>query len=568
MELFTEEQSRQLVEQGWWSDITWSDCLAAAVAAHPDRTSLVDAPNRSAFTRGEPRSLTWAEVDTEVRRLRTALHELGVRQGGVAAVQLPNVVELPIALVAAAGLGAVVVPLPVQYRSHELARMCELAEVEVFVTTRLVAGRDLAAEALPLLAQVPSLRAVAAFGGEPTDDRIVDLDDTGWVADAAQAEAYVAGLTLRSKDPVTIVWTSGTEGFPKGVPRAYGEWEVLGTACGESARVTAADILLNPFPMVNGGGLAAMFMAWLLYGATLVQHQPFDLDVFCGQIDEHQVTYTCAPPPVLNAVVSGDGVDYDLSSLRAVSSGSAPLAGWMIEAWERGRGVEVLNLFGSNEGGMLFSEPETLPDPSQRGRLFPRYGIAEMPYRTSVARAMSLRLVDLETGAEVTGPGVPGELRLKGPAIFSGYLGLGRSGFDDDGWFCTGDVFEVSAEDPRLLVHVDRAKDLIVRGGFKISAAEIEAIVGADRRVGEVAAVAEPDQRLGERLCLFVVPADPARPPSLDDVIGIVREADVAKFKWPERLEIVDALPRNAIGKVLKRELRERLRSEVKEGSV
>lgn len=559
MELFDEEQRAAFAAGGWWTGRTWSGLLDAAVAARPDALALVDPLDRATVMGGPVRSLTWAEAGEEVRRTSAALHALGVRRGDVVGVQLPNVVELPLTLVAIARLGAIACPFPIQYRSHELVRMSGLAGLGVFVTTTSALGRDLAAEAADFRERVPGLRAVAAFGDPASDPRLASLDATQ--EQVAEADAHAASLELGSSDPVTIVWTSGTEGFPKGVPRAYGEWEVLGTACTESPRLTADDVLLNPFPMVNGGGLAGMFVPWLLNGCTLVQHHPFDLELFCEQIERHRVTYTCAPPPVLNAVVSGRGPDRDLSSLRAVSSGSAPLAGWMIDAWESGRGVEVLNLFGSNEGGMLFAEPETVPDPAQRGRLFPRYGRPGLAYRTRVASAMSARLVDLSDGTEIDAPGRPGELRLKGPAIFSGYLGRGREGFDEDGWFCTGDVFEISAENEDLLVHVDRAKDLIVRGGYKISAAEIEAIVTADPRVAEAAAVAMPDPDLGERLCLFVVPASAAEPVGLAEVVEIVKAADVAKFKWPERLEVVPALPRNPVGKVLKRELREQLRA-------
>ena len=301
-----------------------------------------------------------------------------------------------------------------------------------------------------------------------------------------------------------------------------------------------------------------MFLPWLTLGTTLVQHQPFDLDVFTGQVEEERVTYTCAPPLVLDTLVADEETftRRDLSTLRAVGSGSAPLSGWMISRWEADHGVEVLNLFGSNEGGVLFGDPDTVPDPIRRGRLFPRYEVPGMPYRVDVARAMRARLVDLADGTEITEPGRPGELRLTGPTIFSGYWKRGRHGFDEDGWFCTGDVFEISSDDPNYLTHVDRAKDLIIRGGFKISAAEIEALVIADDRVAEVAAVAMPDERLGERVCVFVVPRDGAEAPTLDDLIERLSGEGVAKFKWPERLEVVEALPRNAIGKILKRELR------------
>lgn len=552
MDLFDQQERAAFYDGGWWTDLTWSSALAAAVDQGPDRLSLIDPPNRTAIDGAVPRHLSWAEVDHEVRNVAAVLYDAGIRRGSVVGVQLPNVVELPIVLVAVARLGAVACPFPVQYRHHELSRMCDLAGVEAMVTAEHAVGQPLAAVARELVSDVASLRTVLTLDHLGHDDPRI-------------AGAYAEDLQLTSADPVTIVWTSGTEGFPKGVPRSYGEWEVLGRACSQSPRIVPDDVLLNPFPMVNGGGLAGMFLPWLLNGCTLVQHHPFDIDIFCAQVEQHRVTYTCAPPPVLNAVVAGTGPDADLSSLRAVSSGSAPLAGWMIDQWERVRGVEVLNLFGSNEGGMLFSEPETVPDPEQRGRLFPRYGMQDMPYRTDVARAMQARLVDLENGEIVDGPGRPAELRLKGPAIFSGYLGRGREGFDDEGWFCTGDVFEISADDDRLLVHVDRAKDLIIRGGFKISAAEIEAMLVADPRIAEVAAVAMPDPDLGERLCVFVVPASPQGHDDvgelrLDDVIAIVRSHDVAKFKWPERLELVSELPRNPVGKVLKRGLRERLR--------
>ncbi len=551
MELFNEEQRASFYADGWWTDRTWASDLRAAVAAGSERLSLVDPTDRIQIDGQMPRSLTWGEVDDEVRRVSAALFAAGIRRGSVVGIQLPNTVDLPIALVAVARLGAVVCPFPVQYRRHELQQMCSLAGVQVFFTAELAVKRTLAADAAELIDMVPSLTSVltAQDLAAVTDEQRAASDD------------YAEGLDLTSADPVTIVWTSGTEGFPKGVPRSYGEWEVLGTACSQSPRVGSEDVLLNPFPMVNGGGLAGMFLPWLLHGCALVQHHPFDIEIFCKQIEQHRVTYTCAPPPVLNAVVSGDAPDADLSSLRAVSSGSAPLAGWMIDQWERGRGVEVLNLFGSNEGGMLFAEPETVPDPHQRGRLFPRYGVADLPYRTDVARAMEARLIDLGTGEEVTSTGQPGELRLKGPAIFSGYLGRGREGFDDDGWFCTGDVFEISPDDERLLVHVDRAKDLIIRGGYKISAAEIESLLVADPRIAEVAAVAMPDPQLGERLCVFVVPAGD-EPLQLDDVVAIVSAAGTAKFKWPERLEVIQSLPRNPIGKVLKRELREQLRTD------
>ncbi len=566
MRLFPEELADGFRRDGWWTGRSWTDLLTEHRLTQPDRTSLLDPPNRSTFIHGEPRRWTWAEVGDQVDRLARVLFEHGVRRDVVVGVQLPNCVELPVALLAVARLGAIVTPFPVQYRRHELAGMGAAAEMSVFLTAHRAVGRDMAADAAALTADVPSLRTVLALGPGRADGVVtIDAALVGAAEDSSELTDYLVGLELDSNDCVTLVWTSGTEGVPKGVPRAYGDWEVLSTACAQAPRLTRDDVLLNPFPMVNGGGLAGMFLPWLTLGTTLVQHQPFDLDVFLGQVEDEGVTYTCAPPLVLDTLVVDEETfnRRDLSTLRAVGSGSAPLSGWMIKRWEADHGVEVLNLFGSNEGGVLFSDPDTVPEPTERGRFFPRYGVPDMPYRVDLAHAMQARLVDLADGSVITGPGRAGELRLKGPAIFSGYWNRGRHGFDDDGWFCTGDVFEISADNESFLTHVDRAKDLIIRGGFKISAAELEGLVIADDRVSEVAAVAMPDPRLGERVCLFVVPRDPADPPTLDDVLQRLAAEGVAKFKWPERLEIVDALPRNPIGKILKRELRTRLAAPV-----
>ena len=173
-----------------------------------------------------------------------------------------------------------------------------------------------------------------------------------------------------------------------------------------------------------------------MLGARLVQHHPFDIEVLITQIETERVTYTCAPPAVLDNLVATPDVlaGHDISSLRAVGSGSAPLAGWMIEAWERGRGVEVLNLFGSNEGLCLFGCPDTIPDPAERGRLFPRPGDQSFNWRTRIGRETKSRLVDVETGEDIFEPGHPGELRVSSPAIIAGYWGDAPSPFDEQGY--------------------------------------------------------------------------------------------------------------------------------------
>lgn len=561
--MYSEDQVAGFLRDGWWSGLTWVDQFAARTRSHPDRISLVDPPNRLAITDGVPRRLTWAEVDAEVDALGRALHRAGVRQGDVVGVQLPNIVELAMCYIAMARLGAITCPFPVQYAEHELGQMGTLAGMRAFVTVTRAGRARPAVRGSGLLDAVGSLRTVLAWGDD-VPDGVTDLGaamaDTGG---DEEYRGYLAGLEIHPNDCVTLCWTSGTEGIPKGVPRAHGDWQTIATATIETPKLTGDDVLLNPFPMVNAGGMAGMFLPWLLLGARLVQHHPFDIDVLLRQIETERVTYTCAPPAVLDAMVGDPAVlgAHDVSSLRAVGSGSAPLAGWMIEAWERGHGVEVLNLFGSNEGLTLFGDPDTIPDPAERGRLFPRPGDTSFAWRTRLGREMRHRLVDLETGEEITGPGRPGELRVASPAVIAGYWGDVPPPFDEQGFYRTGDVFEITGDGGHLLVHVDRAKDLISRGGYKISAAELEGLLSAHPKVAEVGVVAVPDARLGERVCAVAVARDPGDPPTLDELNQLLADAQVARFKWPERLELIDALPRNPVGKILKRTLREGLRS-------
>ncbi|MFZ1062660.1 MAG: class I adenylate-forming enzyme family protein [Acidimicrobiales bacterium] len=562
MRLYSPEKVEEFTRGGWWTGETWLDQFAARVRDFPRRVSLVDPLNRETFTDGVPRRLTWTEVDREVDRLARALYRAGVRQGDVVGVQLPNVIELAMTYIATAKVGAIACPFPVQYDRHELSQMGAVARLRAFVTVTRAHRSRPASRALELMGSIDSLSTVLSWG-QDVPPGVVDLDES--LADPTDDEffrRYVEELVIDPNDCVTLCWTSGTEGVPKGVPRTHGDWQAVGRGTIEAPRLTSDDVLLNPFPMVNAGGMAGMFMPWLMLGARLVQHHPFDIDVFIEQIETERVTYTCAPPSVLDSLVASPEVlaAHDVSSLRAVGSGSAPLAGWMIEAWERGRGVEVLNLFGSNEGLVLYACPDTIPNPADRGRLFPRPGDQSFNWRTRVGRDSLSRLVDLETGEDITEAGRPGELRVSSPTVFAGYWGGVSSPFDEFGYYRSGDIFEIAGEGGHELVYVDRAKDLISRGGYKISAVEVESLLSADPRVREVAVVGMPDERLGERLCAFVVARDPQNPPRLDELLEGLRSQGLAQFKWPERLEIVEELPRNPVGKILKRALRETIR--------
>ena len=522
--------------------ITIDDHVAAAAAQRPDDLALADAPNRASFFSADPNRLTWSELDAAVSSVAERLRGLGAGPDAPVAIQLPNVVELVLVILGCFRTGATAVPFPIQHRSHELTNGLAVAKPVVFVTGARPDRPD----------QIDIVKSVIdGPGGATGAGPVVLVDCSDAPSPGAQPLQWQTRPTARAAtgqadDVVTVCWTSGTTGTPKGVPRTNAMWLASGSYQVDQLGLTSDERILCPFPVVNMAGIGGMVVPWILSGSALHLHQPLDLPIFLEQVATEGITYTVAPPPLLNMLLANpallDGVD--LSTLRRIASGSAPLDPGMVEGWQD-RGVEIVNIFGSNEGAAMLSTRATIPDPAERARYFPR------PDREGI----QIRLVDLGTGQEITTPGQLGELRFRGPTVFDGYLESDGQEFDADGFYRTGDLFEWVDDPPTLLRFVDRAKDIIIRGGMNISAAEVEGLLASHEAVLECAAVGYPDAELGERLGVFVVPGPETRP-TLDDLVGHLRASGVASYKHPERLEIVEALPRNPVGKVTKPDLR------------
>jgi len=543
--------------RGWWSQDTIDALLRAQVARQPDRVAVVDPANKTALVGTEPRRLTWGELDAETDRLAAVLLGLGAEQGDVFAVQLPNTVELVVAYLAAWRLGLIVTPFPVQFREHEIVELAGLASARFLLTSARIGERAVAEEVFGYQPAIPSLQHVLVHGGE--------LDAQLAAADPAPVAAYAAAHPADPNDCVTICWTSGTESTPKGVPRTHYDWLAICWGTVDAPRLTEDDVLLNPFPMVNMAGINGMFLPWLRVGCVLVQHHPFDLPTFLGQIGAERVTYTVAPPALLTLLLQRTELlaAADLSTLKQIGSGSVPLQPPMVRGWQDRYNIGIINFFGSNEGIALLTDPHDVPDPEARARFFPRYGVPGHTWSSRIAGWTSVRLVDPVSGAEVTTPGVPGELRIKGPTVFAGYLHGERlaSPFDDEGYLKTGDVFVIAGEHDEFLEYVDRAKDLVIRGGMNIAPAELEGLIAAHPAVADVAVVGYPDDVLGEKVCAVIVPRD-GQHVDLPGLVRFLQEQKIASYKLPEHLRVREALPRNPVGKVLKRELRDEIAKE------
>ena len=553
------ERIEEYVAAGWWSHDparSWDELLRARAAERPGATALVDPANRSALLGSAPRRLTWGQLDAEVSATAAQLAGRGTGVDDVVGTQLPNTVELLVTTLAITRLGAIVCPFPTAYREHELSTLATVAGLTAMVTVGLLAGRDHSVSAkatgVPVLVWGSDGRHLRGTG-EPDG-----------AAGPSGSAGAVPRLRRHPSEAVTLCWTSGTEAAPKAVPRCANSWHVIGNGCAAAPALTADDVILSPFPLVNMAGFGGVLVPWLLTGATLVCHHPFDMPTFVHQIATERVSYTLAPPALLVGMLDAPGLmeSTDLSSLRVIGSGSAPLPPRLIARWRERTGIEVTNFFGSNEGIGLISDQHTVPDPEQRATYFPWFGGPApdggvLRWPNPVADGFRTRLVDPDTGEQITTPETPGELRVRGPTVFGGYRGgSGADVFDEQGYLRTGDLFAIAAHDRTLLRYVDRLRDVIVRGGTNIAPAELEALIGTLPLVAEVAVVGTPDERLGETVTAVVVPAAGGEPPTLDGIVAALRERRIASYKLPERLEIVEALPRNALGKVLKRELR------------
>jgi acyl-CoA synthetase (AMP-forming)/AMP-acid ligase II len=569
MVLVSPEKIEQYTRAGWWGHKTLWDQFVHNRAAHPHTEAVVDACNRSDFAHGAPRRLTWDELGDEIDRFSTVLHAQGLRRDDIVVLHLPNSVEQYLAYMACARLGLIVTPVPVQYREHEMSHVLSITKAAAVLTFTHIGksgqGHHAAAMYQQLSQAHPSLRKVLAWGPQASEgvqsiEALMPVKMTPELhATLTQAEIEAA---ITANDVFSVCWTSGTEAAPKGVPRSHNEWLIVPPNVIEAAELKPGARLLNPFPFVNMSGLSTALAAWLALGGTVVQHHPFNLSIFLKQLREERIDFTLAAPAILNMLLQDEtllaGIDF--KRLRRMGSGSAPLSDWMVKGFAEKYGVQIVNYFGSNEGAALSGSDLDIPDPGLRSQYFPRAGVDGFNWHISTTRKIKTRLVDLTTGEDITQAAQVGELRFSGPTVFSGYFRapeVTARTFDAQGFYCTGDLFEIAGDQLQYYRYVGRSKDLVIRGGVNISSEEIEGLLAACPGVREVAVVGVPDHILGEKICACVVPLE-GHDVSLEQLVKFLREQQrVAAYKLPEYLLPLAVIPRNPVGKILKRELRE-----------
>jgi acyl-CoA synthetase len=344
--------------------------------------------------------------------------------------------------------------------------------------------------------------------------------------------------------------TSGTTGLPKIVMHTQARWFAFHAFAHPVSHFTADDVFLSALPAPFGFGLWTAHFSPAISGATCVVCARFDPELVLRAIERYRVTVLAAVSTQFVMMLNSPAIaGYDLSSLRIMFTGGEMVPFERAKEFEDRTGAHVLQFYGSNETGALSC---TTPDDPQEKRL-----------RTAgrVIPEMHVRLLDADTGADITTPGRPGVPAGKGPALCLGYYddpAANAQLFTTDGWMLMGDLATID-EDGYLTV-VGRTSDIIIRGGKNISAAQVEDEVASHPAIALCAAVAVPDATFGERVCVFVELRAGQDTVTLDELRTHLAERGTGKELWPERLVVLDALPRSSGGKVAKGELRARAR--------
>ena len=558
MILTNESRIKDFKNRGWWGEDTLYSLFEEALLQCENQEALIDPENRPIITGDSAKRLTFKEIHEIVERYASIFYEQGLRKDDIVIIQLPNVVELPIIYLALSKLGIICSPIPMQYGAFEITNIISEISPRAFISLKTFNSSP-HAEQFSSIFKNNELK----FSMGEVDD-FINLDEHELLSDSVQKQKnHSLENPISADDIFTICWTSGTTGTPKGVPRSHNLWLPMAKAAAFVSDTKEGDTLLNPFPMINMASIGGFLFNWLLCKGKLVQHHPFDLNIFLTQVSNEKIKYTIAPPAIMNMLLNNPAIldQFDLSGLRSIGCGGAPLSGWMVESFQTQYNLTVQNIFGSNEGATLLSARNEIEDPHIRAKYFPRFGVDGFEWSNPVSKLVKTKLISLENNEEITEPDQPGELLISGATVFDGYWDSPEANsevFDQEGFFRTGDLFEISPEDTEKKYYkfCGRCKDLIIRGGMNISPEELDNLLSSHPKMLEVAVTGYDDEILGEKVgVVAVIPEDETI--SLEEIIDFLKDKKIAKYKMPEDIRVIDILPKNPVGKVLRRELKD-----------
>jgi cyclohexanecarboxylate-CoA ligase len=516
------------LDAGEWDGSLIDTALVVRAGRQPDRLAVVDAD----------RHLTYGELDELVRRAAAGLRRLGVRRGEAVAWQLPNWLEAVVVHHAVLRLGAVSTPIIPIYRHREVGFILRQSRARTLVVPSSFRGFDHLRMVDDLRAELPDLRTVIGVRGERDTFRelVEEPADTG------------PGDEHTADDIALLLYTSGTTSAPKGVLHNHHTLEYENRSIIDLFGLTGEDTVFMPSPVSHITGILYGLHLPFTLGTAVVLQDVWNPADALALLERHRCSVVIGATPFLHGLVHDpDRSRYDLSALRVFGCGGADVPPELIRHGEESLGCTATRIYGSTEFPTLSGG--NADDPLEK-----RATTDGRPLGTARGRAVT------EDDRPVA-CGSVGELQVRGPELFVGYLDpeLNTAAFTDDGWFRTGDRAVIDADG--YVQITGRTKDIIVRGGENISAKEIEDLLFEHPDIADVAVVGMPDPVMVERICAYVVPAHPSAAPTFDDILTFLRAQQIANQKLPERLEIIDRLPRTATGKIQKFVLRDHVRA-------
>jgi len=520
--------------EGLWTDRLLTDFLESAVQRSPDKIAVVD-------ERFEP--ITYAELAKKVSRLAAALQAHGIGRGDRFVIALPNWQHVTIFMLALGYLGAVAVHIPIAGREHEFGGVLKVTEAKGIVVAREFRGFSYVELIDGIADDHTSLTTRITVGSAS--------DDPGWIGyerllAEAPADAPQAGEPVTPSDLMYLVFTSGSSGEPKGVMHSSNTLGAMNSGVAPIYDLGPDDVIFTAAPLGFSGGLVHGVRLALFLGSTVVLLESWDAERALKLMVREKAAFTILIPTLLRDLLDCPQFpNYaDQLSLRVILCGGAYVTEDLLRlAREKLPSTLTTVIWGMTEGIGTGCRPDTPKDKlvTTDGRPF-----------------LGTELKVLQQDDSEAPSGEEGSLVMRGPQRFLGYFDrpeLNEKMFLEDGWFRTGDIGSID-EDGYLKI-TGRDKEIIIRGGANISVAEIEAKLIGDSRIGQLAIVDVPDERLGERLCACVVLKNPDNMLTLDDITEIASSQGLAKYKWPEYLEIMDTLPLSPAGKIKRPALKE-----------
>ncbi len=539
-----EPRRAELEAAGYWLGKTADDYLDARLATTPDALALTSVCV-GADTR---RDLSWAELDLLANRAAIGLRDLGVGRNDVVSCQLPNSWQFVALALACSRIGAVFNPVMHIFRQRELSFILAHGEAKAFVVPKIFNKFDHEEMATELVRDLPHLEHVIVLGGEGANsfDALLCNPDFD-----ARRDSVSRDSRLGPNDVMQLVYTSGTTGEPKGVMHTANTLYSNLAPFAKRLKMTGDDVILMASPMAHQTGFMYGLLLPLMLGARSVLMDSWNKTLAAKLIETNGVTWTMASTPFLmdltNAVEEGGT---DPSTLRIFLCAGTVIPGPVVERAQKVLGARVISAWGMSENGAVTTV--RLEDPDDRSA------------KSDGIPLPGVELQIRDADGNTVGPGTEGDIFLRACSNFGGYLKRPEwNNMDADGWFETGDRGRV--DENGFVRLTGRSKDTIIRGAENIPVVEVEAELYKHPAVAAVAVVGYPDDRLGERACAFIVPK-PGQSLTFEEMQAFLNERKLTKQYWPERLELRDALPMTASGKIQKFALRDELNREADGG--